>query len=106
MAPDPFSQGQAPRSSERQGRQQGSPGMARKHTPGPQSETNPEMTPADSGPRAATAPLSNGHPDSRALLTALKALKKGDFSARLPVDENGIGAAIAETFNEVAELLE
>src|SRR5213083_3515593 len=39
--------------------------------------------------------------DSRQLLTALGAFKRGDFSARLPDDWTGIAGKIADTFNEV-----
>ena len=38
------------------------------------------------------------------LLTALVALKKGDFSARLPDHFTGIDGKIADTFNDVIEL--
>ena len=54
-----------------------------------------------------TTPASaNGQFDAKALLTALKTFKKGDFSVRLPVTESVIGAAIAEAVNDLAELLE
>jgi HAMP domain-containing protein/signal transduction histidine kinase/DNA-binding response OmpR family regulator len=42
--------------------------------------------------------------DSTALLTALTALKKGDFSARLPLEWTGVAGKVADTFNEVIEL--
>ncbi len=38
------------------------------------------------------------------LLTALIALKKGDFTTRLPVDLPGMDGKIADAFNEVVEL--
>ncbi|MHB1572281.1 MAG: HAMP domain-containing protein, partial [Solirubrobacteraceae bacterium] len=44
--------------------------------------------------------------DLTALLTALTALKKGDFSARLPLDWTGVAGKVADTFNEVIELNE
>jgi HAMP domain-containing protein/signal transduction histidine kinase/CheY-like chemotaxis protein len=44
--------------------------------------------------------------DAKGLLTALKAIKKGDFSIRLSTDEPGLHGAIAEAFNDVADLLE
>ena len=44
--------------------------------------------------------------DTKALLTALSALKKGDFSARLPLDWTGVAGKVADTFNEVIELNE
>src|SRR5213083_2836708 len=42
--------------------------------------------------------------DASALLSALIALKKGDFSARLPVEWTGVAGKVADTFNEVIEL--
>ncbi|HEV3080219.1 MAG TPA: HAMP domain-containing protein, partial [Gemmataceae bacterium] len=50
-------------------------------------------------------PLSHAV-DTTALLSALNALKKGDFSARLPVDWTGVAGKVADTFNEVVELNE
>ena len=44
--------------------------------------------------------------DAATLLTALKALKKGDFSVRLPVAWLGLAGKIADSFNEVVELNE
>ena len=44
--------------------------------------------------------------DSAVMLGALIALKKGDFSVRLPLDWTGIGGKVADTFNEVTELNE
>ncbi len=38
------------------------------------------------------------------LLLALTALKKGDFSVRLPIEWEGLDGKIAETFNDVVEL--
>src|SRR4051794_31265383 len=48
----------------------------------------------------------NGHGDTVGLLAALKTLKRGDFGVRLPLGETVLGAAIAEAFNDVADLLE
>jgi HAMP domain-containing protein/CheY-like chemotaxis protein/signal transduction histidine kinase len=48
----------------------------------------------------------NGSINMSELLTALKAIKKGDFTMRLPVDRTGVAAAVAEAFNDVADLLE
>ncbi len=42
--------------------------------------------------------------DARQLLVALTALKKGDFSVRLPIEWEGVNGKIADTFNEVIEL--
>ena len=39
--------------------------------------------------------------DKATLLTALRAFKEGDFTARLPIDLDGIDGKIADAFNEV-----
>ncbi|HZL37436.1 MAG TPA: HAMP domain-containing protein [Tepidisphaeraceae bacterium] len=44
--------------------------------------------------------------DKTQLLMALLAFKKGDFSARLPIDLEGMDGKIADAFNEVIELNE
>src|SRR5688572_21673132 len=44
--------------------------------------------------------------DKTKLLAALVALKKGDFSVRLPLDWAGMDGKIADAFNEVIELNE
>ena len=44
--------------------------------------------------------------DAPTLLAALKAVRKGDFSARLPDDWTGLPGKVADTFNEVVELNE
>ena len=41
--------------------------------------------------------------DSRLLLTALVALRKGDFSIRLPSDLTGMNGKIADTLNDIIE---
>jgi HAMP domain-containing protein/signal transduction histidine kinase/DNA-binding response OmpR family regulator len=41
--------------------------------------------------------------DARALLSALNAFKKGDFTVRLPSDWTGLAGKIADAFNEVIE---
>ena len=52
--------------------------------------------------RSANGSRHNGDGvDSRQLLTALVAFKRGDFSARLPDDWTGVAGKIADTFNEV-----
>ncbi|MGH7226837.1 MAG: HAMP domain-containing protein, partial [Gemmataceae bacterium] len=42
--------------------------------------------------------------DTSVLLSALTALKKGDFTTHLPGDWTGIAGKVADTFNEVVEL--
>src|SRR5687767_7530247 len=45
-------------------------------------------------------------PDARELLNILTALKKGDFSVRMPTDQTGITGKIYDTLNDVIELNE
>jgi HAMP domain-containing protein/signal transduction histidine kinase/CheY-like chemotaxis protein len=44
--------------------------------------------------------------DTAALLTALRALRKGEFSARLPTKWLGMAGKIADTFNDIVEMNE
>src|SRR5439155_1402712 len=44
--------------------------------------------------------------DTRLMLNALLAFKRGDFSVRLPSDWTGVEGKIADTFNEVIEMNE
>jgi HAMP domain-containing protein/signal transduction histidine kinase/CheY-like chemotaxis protein len=44
--------------------------------------------------------------DIATLLTALRALRKGDFSARLPVRWLGLAGKVADTFNDIVEMNE
>src|SRR5258705_7505725 len=41
--------------------------------------------------------------DHREILRALRAVKKGDFSVRMPTDLIGVDGEIAEAFNGIAE---
>jgi HAMP domain-containing protein/signal transduction histidine kinase/DNA-binding response OmpR family regulator len=47
----------------------------------------------------------SGELDAAQVLAALMAIKKGDFTTRLPVGWTGIAGKVADTFNEVAELM-
>jgi HAMP domain-containing protein/signal transduction histidine kinase/CheY-like chemotaxis protein len=49
------------------------------------------------------APSNGTDFDTSQLLSALKAFKRGDFSARLPEDWTGVPGKIADTFNAVIE---
>ena len=44
--------------------------------------------------------------DRRKLLTALRALRRGDFSVRLPEEFSGVDGEIARLFNEVVGMEE
>jgi len=63
---------------------------------------HPPERPNGNGTAAHPAGIGSG--DARHLLVALMALKKGDFSVRLPIEWEGISGKIADTFNEVIEL--
>src|SRR5687768_17460569 len=55
----------------------------------------------------AVAPPPDVAPDSideRQLLAALRAVRRGDFSVRLPLDRTGLAGEIAEAFNDIVEL--
>src|SRR4051812_1307476 len=72
------------------------------HANGGRSKSNREVRPANG-----TAHQGNLRDmDSREILRALMALKKGDFSIRLPIDWTGTSGKIADTFNDVAETME
>ena len=45
-----------------------------------------------------------GNLDTKLLLTTLMAVRKGDFSFRLPVNWTGINGKIADAFNDIIEL--
>ena len=44
--------------------------------------------------------------DAKLLLSTLMALKKGDFTARMPSDWTGVAGKIADTLNEIIEIKE
>ena len=55
--------------------------------------------------RSASSSYLNGDQlDSKQLLAALTALKRGDFFAQLPDDWTGIAGKVADTFNDVIRL--
>src|SRR5216110_3625927 len=51
--------------------------------------------------RPGRSSLNGNELDTKQLLAALVAFKRGDFSARLPDDWTGVAGKIADTFNEV-----
>ncbi|AUX44833.1 diguanylate cyclase [Sorangium cellulosum] len=65
-----------------------------------------KKAPSAEGTRAAPHVIEGDALDRRQLLLALTALKKGDFSVRLPLDWAGLDGKVADTFNDVVELNE
>ena len=63
----------------------------------------PRFVIAEKVPVSGFEPGPNEPIDTKLLLTALVALKKGDFSVRLPLDWSGVAGKIADVFNEVVE---
>src|SRR5690349_9945205 len=57
-------------------------------------------------PMAKTTQKSTATLDQHDLLAVLRALRKGDFSVRLPSSLSGIDGEIAEAFNDVVDLNE
>src|SRR5882724_420749 len=58
--------------------------------------------PLTTKPRPRNRSTTNGSElDTRQLLSALMAFKRGDFSARMPEDWTGVAGKIADTFNDV-----
>ncbi len=53
-----------------------------------------------------TIPEEDPELDASKLLLALKAVRKGDFSVRLPENWTGLSGKVADTFNEVVEMNE
>ena len=54
-----------------------------------------------SRPTATATDTVDGAFDQHALLHALQAMRRGDFSVRLPGDQTGLSGKIADTFNEI-----
>src|SRR5215471_17682660 len=62
------------------------------------NRSTPRMRPAK-GSR-----LNGDRVDSKQLLAALTAFKRGDFSTHLPDDWTGVAGKIADTFNDVIRI--
>ncbi|MDP3164517.1 MAG: HAMP domain-containing protein, partial [Hydrogenophaga sp.] len=54
--------------------------------------------------KVATKGQASGELDPKLLLSVLTAVKKGDFSARMPLDWTGIDGKIADTLNDIIAL--
>ncbi len=55
--------------------------------------------------KKAAAGTTGGGLDHRHILSALRAFKRGDFEVRMREDLSGVDGQIAETFNEIVELV-
>ena len=56
------------------------------------------------GDTAVEPPAPPQHLDAGLLLSSLLALKKGDFTVRLPVDRTGVAGKIYDALNDVIDL--
>ncbi|HEY9295488.1 MAG TPA: hypothetical protein VIQ31_03785, partial [Phormidium sp.] len=54
----------------------------------------------------AQATIDNEQFDLKQLLRTLTEVKKGNFSARMPIDQTGMAGKIADTLNDVIEMNE
>src|SRR5262249_32320253 len=59
----------------------------------------------DSGTTATTERATGATLDHRHILAALRAFKRGDFTAKLREDLTGVDGQIAETFNEIVGMV-
>src|SRR5438045_1792274 len=66
----------------------------------------PRLQKPPKGNSMSTAQSTAESLNTRELLKVLTAFKKGDFSARMPVDKIGVAGKVADTLNEVLELNE
>src|SRR5438552_2794403 len=77
----------------------------------PETPKTPRKSPSEVvavRPRTANSDSGEGHNGQLAteqILMVLTALKKGDFSVRLPVTLTGTAGRVADAFNDVAEML-
>jgi hypothetical protein len=55
-------------------------------------------------PTAPTARSGDRPLDNKLLLKTLMAMRRGDFSARLPIDQTGVAGKIYDTLNEIIDL--
>ena len=78
----------------------------KKQRPGTHADQDVNRASDSRSESTAVLTSGNGHHETRQLLAALKSLRKGDFSIRLPVDDAVLGEELADVFNDVAELLE
>ena len=76
-------------------------------SPKPRSKTSAAKATRKTGPGAASKVGAVATPpalDHRALLSALRAFKRGDFTAKLRDDLTGVDGDVAETFNDLVTM--
>jgi len=54
-------------------------------------------------PSEATTPPATAEPPMHALLTAMQAVQRGDFSVRVSGDWDGLDGKLADCFNDIIE---
>ena len=74
------------------------------HSISPHGTRAHNATPAARPPGRTRADEQPDGLDGAALLAALRSLRNGDFRVRLPEGQVGVAGAVAEAFNDVAEL--
>src|SRR5262249_11265566 len=82
------------------GRREGDPEARTRRTPPPRRP--PKPPPLRTPPRSPAE--TPDRVDERVLLSVLTSFKKGDFTARLPVDWTGVAGRISDTLNDVVEI--
>ena len=78
----------------------------KKQRPGTHADADADQALDSRSESTAVLTSGNGRHETKQLLAALKSLRKGDFSIRLPVDDVVLGEELADVFNDLAELLE
>src|SRR5262245_925895 len=64
----------------------------------------PDRKENDAMPTGQLAANVSDQLDTRQLLKVLMAVKKGDFSLRMPVEHTGVAGKIADTLNDIIDL--
>src|SRR6516162_700491 len=70
-------------------------------SPRPAAQTARTARARNSNGNGQASSLDGTQLDAKLVLAALMSFKRGDFSARLPVEWTGVAGKISDTFNEV-----
>ena len=76
-------------------------GQVQKVSNRPAKRPPPILPDALNGQSPTSPPVEAASPDLHSLLTALQAMRVGDFSVRLPGDQTGLMGKISDAFNEI-----